>query len=408
MSNHLAIAAVTAALKRSLQEVLTNEVPGATVTALRPAPAADGNAQSVNIYLYQVTPNASFRGADLPTRRDGQLVNRPQIGLNLHYLFSFYGDEASLEPQQALGSIVRALHSQPILTREMIAQTLADPTFSFVSGSDLHLAVESVKFTPTGLSFEEFSKLWSVLFQIPYVLSVTYEGSVVLLDRSISTRPALPVRSTRVQVAAARPPAISTLLSRGTPTDPFVAGRSIGPGDTLLLVGERLAGESARVVFTGDLPVEPTSVVDDRITVVVPAALPAGRQALMVALGLPGSTGELTSNPVPFTLTPRVGTRTVGAATVDVQVTPPVQRRQQAVLILRETPSPSDRPPRSLAIDRGTPALADPAASGSLSFPRAGIPAGTYLVSVRVDGADSPLDFDETAERFVGPTVTLP
>ena len=68
----------------------------------------------VNVFLYQVTPNAAWRNADLPTRRaNGDLIQRPQAALDLHYLLTFYGDESLLQPQRVLGSVVRTLHCGP-------------------------------------------------------------------------------------------------------------------------------------------------------------------------------------------------------------------------------------------------------------------------------------------------------
>jgi hypothetical protein len=92
MSNFLAIATVTAALRQTLNAVAGIDVPGAEVTTMRPDEPTNTDAR-VNIYLYQVTPNAAWRNADLPTRRnDGGLVQRPQVALDLHYLLTFYGD----------------------------------------------------------------------------------------------------------------------------------------------------------------------------------------------------------------------------------------------------------------------------------------------------------------------------
>jgi hypothetical protein len=408
MSNHLAIAAVTATLKRTLQAALNVDVPGATVSMTRPPPASDDSPQSVNIYLYQVTPNPSLRGVDLPTRRDGQVVNRPVTALNLHYIFSFYGDETTLEPQAALGSVVRALHSQPVLTADTIAQTLADPTFSFVAASDLGLTPEPVRFTPTGLTFEEFSKLWSVLFQIPYVLSVTYEGSVVLLDQALPMRVAPPVRTTRLSVDVAGKPVLTSILSRAAAATTFESGRPIGAGDTLLLRGRSLQAHRTRVAFA-DAEVDPAAVSPTEITVPLPATLRAGAQPVAAAL-LPSdrALAEVFSDPLVFLLRPRIVTTAVAATAIDAQVTPRVGKRQRAVLLLKETPSPADRPPRGFTIDRVPPAPAAPADTDTLSFPRAGVAAGTYLASVRVDGADSPLEFDPATDRYTGPTLVIP
>lgn len=409
MSNHLAIAAVTATLKRSLQEALNADVPGAVATMGRPQPAGENVAQGVNVYLYQVMPNAAFRGADLPTRRDGQFVKRPQIGLNLQYLFSFYGNEATLEPQAVLGSVVRALHVQPVLTPEMIAQTLADPTFSFVAASDLPLAVETVKLTPAGLTFEEFSKLWSVLFQIPYVLSVTYEGSVVLLDKSVNTRVVAPVRLPRVRVTTARSPVLVRLLSRGAAAEPFAEVRPIGAGDTLQLQGSHLQGASTRVLFTGDVAAAPATIAADEVTVAIPPQVRAGVQAVAVSVTpVSDFPGEVASNPIAFTLRPRVEGATVGGATLDVQLAPPVGRLQRVTLLLEETPSPAGRPPRGFAVERAPAPPAAPEEANAVSFPRSGIAPGTYLLAVRVDGAESALHVDASTGAYDAPTVSVP
>src|SRR5215208_4441545 len=131
MSNYLAIATVTATLSRALTAAVGADVPGAAVTTLRPDDSTNGTPDTgVNVYLYQVTPNATWRNADLPTRReDGQLVQRPQVALDLQYLLSFYGNEVQLEPQRLLGSVVRTLHTRPVLTRQMIRGTVSDVIF---------------------------------------------------------------------------------------------------------------------------------------------------------------------------------------------------------------------------------------------------------------------------------------
>src|SRR5207244_718340 len=100
-------------------------------------------------YLYQVSPNAALTNADLPARRNnGELMQRPQAALDLNYLLTFYGAEAQLEPQRLLASTVRALHARPILTREIIRQTIAKPTFAFLANSNLADAIDLVKLTP--------------------------------------------------------------------------------------------------------------------------------------------------------------------------------------------------------------------------------------------------------------------
>src|SRR4051812_41849924 len=101
MSNYMALATVTATLSQLVQEAINSQtlmLP--TVTHMRP----DGTglpSPGVNIFLYQVTPNAAWRNVDLPARNsDGQLITRPRVALDLHYLLTFYGDDTALEPQR--------------------------------------------------------------------------------------------------------------------------------------------------------------------------------------------------------------------------------------------------------------------------------------------------------------------
>jgi hypothetical protein len=173
VSNFLAVATVTATLSQLVQAAVGADVPGATVTTLRPNGSPGGTPTTgVNIFLYQVMPNAAWRNTDLPTRNgDGDVTQRPRAALELNYLISFYGNEAQFEPQRLLGSVVRTLHARPVLTVPAIRQTVASPSFPFLAPSDLGDEVERVRFTPLPLSLEELSKLWSVFFQTPYALS---------------------------------------------------------------------------------------------------------------------------------------------------------------------------------------------------------------------------------------------
>src|SRR6266702_7312882 len=168
MGNFLAIATVTATLRDLLQEGIGTDVPVARVTTARPDDTIGSTPETrVNIYLYQVTPNAAWRNADLPTRRaDGTVLQRPQVALDLHYMISFYGDESQLISQRMLGSVVRTFHAQPFLTRDRIRNTIGGATFPFLATSNLAGEVELVKFSPLHLSLEELSKIWSVFFQI--------------------------------------------------------------------------------------------------------------------------------------------------------------------------------------------------------------------------------------------------
>ena len=205
MSNFLAPATVTAALKIALENALAADTAGLPhdVTVGRPDEIqGQGNAAGVNLYLYQVTPNVAWRNADLPTRNArGALVQRPRLALDLHYLLTFFGDEARMEDQRLMGHVVSALHEQPVLTDAMIEAARADADFSdFLETSDLASEVEQVKFSPLTFNLEELSKLWSIFFQTPYHLSMAYVASVVFIERQPTPVRALPVQIRTVAV----------------------------------------------------------------------------------------------------------------------------------------------------------------------------------------------------------------
>src|SRR5262245_37277023 len=160
MSNHLAVATVTATIRQLLFDVIPTDVPGASVTHVRPDRPGTNGAPSlgVNIFLYEVRPNAAWRNADLPTRdANGLLTQRPRAALELHYVLSFYGSEATLEPQRLQASVARLLHARPVLTAQLVQQTIT--ANAFLAGSNLHQQEETVKLAPLTMSLEDMSRL---------------------------------------------------------------------------------------------------------------------------------------------------------------------------------------------------------------------------------------------------------
>ena len=203
MSNALAIATVTQTLINRVTAGLAGSlVNGAHVTALRPDDASLQGAETtprVNVFLYQVTPNAAFRNADLPTRgADGALIRRPQLALDLHYLFTYYGNDANLEHQRLLGAVARYLHAYPILSRTDVqaVETMQDSSNGNVLYLDSKLSAQSelVRLTPVNFSLDDISKLWAAFPTVDFVLSTAYVASVVLIETDdVPPGPALPV-----------------------------------------------------------------------------------------------------------------------------------------------------------------------------------------------------------------------
>jgi hypothetical protein len=173
MSDSLAIAAVTSALRQRLQRALDASLPGTRVTIRPPDKARDSQAgNQVNLFLFQTSPNASWRNVATEPAAPGGL-RQPPLALNLLYLLSAHGrDDDDPEPysHRLLGETMRVLHEQPVLD---LAELGLAPAGS----------VERVRVTLQPLSLEEMTKLWTI-FQTPYRLSVVYEATVVLIDRA--------------------------------------------------------------------------------------------------------------------------------------------------------------------------------------------------------------------------------
>ncbi len=428
MSNFLAVATVTATLRQILEETVSQEVPGATATAVRPnAPANQLPNPGVNLYLYQVTPNAAWRNADVLTRSaDGGLMQRPRAALDLHYLLSFYGNEAELEPQRALGSAIRVLHEQPILPRGKIREVInATP---FLAGSNLDEEIELVKLTQLPLSLEELSKLWSVFFQTAYVLSVAFQAGVVLIEGKGTPRATLPVRERNVYVVPFRQPVIARVEAAAGSGQPILAESPIR------IVGSNLRGDTTRVRF-GETLVTPLAdqISDTQIQVTLPAGLRVGVQSVQVVhlrlMGTPPTPHSgVESNAAAFVLQPAatfavanvqdatlngspvvVDGVTLRSATVTVTFNPAVGRTQRVRLLLYEFNAPDGRPPRAYIFD-APPAngIANPAQSETtaIAFAVERVFPGAYLARVQVDGAESPLAVDANG-RYNAPQVTI-
>ncbi len=415
MSNHLAIATVTATLSTILSASLPEDVTGATVTTIRPDASNSGGLPNpgVNLFLYQATPNAAWRNADLPTRSSGgTLVQRPRIALDLHYLFTFHGAEATFAPQRVMGSVVRTMHSRPLLTQADIEEAIADPNFNPVlADADLQHEVERVKFTPVPLPLEELSKLWSVLFQTPYALSMTYLGTVVLMEPEVAPRRALPVRVRTVTAFPFRHARLEAAVNADGDREPLVAD------SVMRLQGTGLNGPNPQVrLFETELTPAPADISPEEVAVTLTGA---GLRAGVQGAQLRYSNGT-TSNMIPVAVRPRItldgadnpeitvanvvnapdGTR---SAEISIIVSPEVGTEQAATLWLNGL-APTPGPDVGYSFD-ANPRLID---TDTLVFDVAGVEAGTYLVRVEVGGAESVLQANDATGVYEAPTLVMP
>ena len=398
MSDFLAVATVTAALQRLLQSAVGADVPGADAWTDRPDQRQQGanEGPGVNIYLYQVGSDPTQRNADLPTRGPGgQVRQRPRVPLALHYLLSFYGDEGELEPQRVLGSAVRTLHARPLITHELIdavtaAAQAVPPVHPSLAASDLVDQLDLVRLSPLALNLEELSKLWSVFFQVPYALSVAYQASVVYLEQPVVAVAGPPVLQPELAVGLLRRPRITRVDA--------VSGDLVFATDTLVVHGERLDGESITVRVGADVRA-PASAAPDLITVDLSSVggLHPGPVPVQVRHGPLGEQSGVAS----FLLHPTITVSAVqdqGTVTVTVTSDLPVGAAQTAALALLEPVS--GRPVHVISVPSRE------ADTTEVTVPVRGVPAGPYVVSLSVDGADSRVERD-AAGHLTGPMVTL-
>jgi hypothetical protein len=406
MSNALAIAAVTETLVSLIGDSLAaSGVPVPTVSALSPDGPGPLPNPGVNVFLYQVTPNAAYRNFDLPTRAaDGSLLKKPQVALDLHYLLTFYGDEKQLDQQRLLGATALALHANPTLSRSRIKTVQSDPMLPFLGTSTLDLQAELIRFTPIAFSLEELSKLWSFLLKTDYVLSTAYIASVVLIETDDPVPPpALPVIAFAAQSQATTTPVIIAVTASPNPAVPIMDGAAINLEGVNLLAG---GNSPTQVLVTGTI-LTPTAATPTSVTVTLTSGqFSAGPQTAQIlhpaTMGIPPvlhpGTGAV-SGIAAFVLAPSVGpgAPAVAGATLTVPVIPTVQPGQRVVAQL----TPKVQPAPTRLIDGGVLTVA----SSTLSFPLAGVANGNYFVQVLVDGAISPLT--PVGGPPSGPSVTV-
>ncbi|MFF5077462.1 DUF4255 domain-containing protein [Actinoplanes sp. NPDC000266] len=387
MSNYLAAATVTEALRQFFFRTMTDFPVGFTVSARKPPPDPPTD-PTIGIFLYKVQPNGALRGQDAPTRAtDGTLLKRPQAALDLHYLISFYGDESELIAQRLMGAAVRSLHEEPVLSPADIAEAALQP---HLAGTDLGAAPQRVRFTPTQLDVDDLSRLWQMLAGSSFALSVMYQATAVLLDGRATPAAGLPVLRRRIHVEPFSRPAVERVLSAvpGGPADdgPVTADRE------LVLAGHGLArpGMTAEV---GGLAAPVLRVTESGVFVGQPGELPPGVQPVHLSYG-PG----LESNAVSYVRRPRIVEAAHDDGRVRVRLDMGVRTGQRVVLLLDEH-QPSGR-------GRGYQFTAPPANGDEHTVPVEGVRAGTYVIRVQVDGAQSPIEVTE--HEISGPVVTVP
>lgn len=423
MSNSLAIAAVTATLRQLIFKAVAPA--GATTVTTLPLDraATKGGGRRVNLYLYQVSPNAALRNMAIPSRTRRGEVGAVPLAINLHYLITVYGDgdsdaqDMNESDHHLLGLALTALHDSPVLDRNRI-RNATEPVDTTALKSDLHEQVEQVKLTMTMLTLEEMSKLWAT-FQTQHRLSAAYEASVVLLegrnltpsplpvlrrgpdDRGPSVDPSLPPILERIEYRyedLRRPMLPAALLDpEDGPVIAIVHGMRMPlQGATVVIRDPRLDGDAS--AFPTDLltlqPQEGSTREELRLRLDPrDQRWVAGQLAARIEYPAAVDGRRRFSDPIPFHVSPRLiksggllSYLTVveaGRRKLVLYVEPPLAPERRAWLLL--TGMDQAHSQRPIPADRDSPNNTP----NTPVFDVQNIPPGRYLVRLRVDLVDS-------------------
>jgi hypothetical protein len=419
MSNALALAAITATLRELLEGMLPDSSSiGGRVKVTAQAPDLINTdamtSPQLNLFLYQVTPNAGWGNVGLPARdARGERTANPPLALDLHYLLTAYAKE-DFQAEIVLGYAMQCLHEWPVLPREKLREMHArwkrdgDNLRRALSTSNLAEQVEAIKVSPAKMDSEELSKLWTA-FQSSYHLTAAYLVSVALIESALPARSALPV------------------LKRGEgdrgwdsfqgsiPQIEHVLPQFVEPGAEITLKGRNLVADRFTVMFghsqvTFDPSKPPTVTPAGDLQVQIPDDLPAG----IIPVSVRTSRG-LTSNTAALVLRPKIveakqelrkGKHRKDVKVLTVQLEPEVQPGQRGLLLLNERKDDLHDPQPRRAYSIGLPR--QEGATGIITVEVPQVQPGTYLVRVQIDGAESQLiPPDSDAEPYAGPLVTI-
>jgi hypothetical protein len=353
MSNYLAVPTVTASL---IQLFMINEigtvVAQALVTTDRPDRLDErvrAGEAGVNIFLYQIETDPHHNNLDLPTRNaQGQELRLPVAAVNLNYLLTFFGNEEQLEPQRLMAWATNVLHAQPALTPALIREAIK--RYPFLAKSDLADQIDRVRFIMASLDLEGLSKMWSVFFHAPYILSVAYQASVILIEgMETPPAPALPVQRAELRVLAATEPVITSVTPIPVPEDGMIA---IKPGGHILITGRHFGNEPVKVVFESQIEPTPQKPrYDSEIEAILPDDLKAGINPLRIVRQVNFGTAEnsilrpaMESNVFAFTLSPDLQNIVFSPEQQLLSVTaePEITPDQEVILWLTEDVAPSE------------------------------------------------------------------
>lgn len=358
MTTHQGIAAVTQTFRYLVESAARSVVPEVITTTESPErnPAAARDEPRISVSLLQVVPDPTRRSEDLPrTSPSGALVASPRVALDLRYLLTFLGPAPSA--QLMLGAVEVALRERTFLDPTLVTDALFD--HPGLQGSQLERQRPPVMLSPLPWDLEQFSRMWSSFFQLPYKLATLYQATGLVLESALPPVSFLPVRSVGV-VQSGRPrvlyPVTAIDWDEGAVVP--VSGRGLAAGDAL-----DVGGREARLYET-----------PDGLAFRLPSGTRAGVSGIRMAY--PGGSAQT------LVVRPRLVSVDVRGRRVVAEVAPPPSPGQAvsvALFPLEASAGGSSARASRVASIRGS--------TVELDLPD--VPAGSYVAMVEVDGVPS-------------------
>ncbi|HEY0140993.1 MAG TPA: DUF4255 domain-containing protein [Thermoanaerobaculia bacterium] len=373
MSDYRALAAVSNSLRNLLDAEMELQ---AGISVARPDVEVESiSGNRINLFLYKVDESPSLKNMDLPGRGHPGAFGRPPLSLDLHYLLTVFGGDAQeeLEVQELLGDAMRVLHSHAIILGNNLDAAIRNE-------------VEHIKLYLEPLSLEELSKIWSATTK-PMRLSVSYLVTVVQIEnlqprkfpRAVGEPP---VGGPRIKAVTFRAPRIDEVrvIRKDDPQNRERRVAYARIGDRLVLRGRDFTSDGLRVLLGDEVLAPATSIAPDRIELTVPddAALQPGATRVVVQndllLGEPEAPHRgFTSNVAAFVIVPEVNTLAQNANVLTITGTRLWSESLDSLTIVGN----------AVVKDYSTETAIE------IAFDLPPLPAGNYLVRVRVNGAES-------------------
>jgi hypothetical protein len=136
----------------------------------------------VSVFLYRIYPNGTHRTPAGRLDAFGRRL-RTQLPLDLHFLLTAWAKDASLQHTIA-GWMMRVLEDVPSFSAGLL-----NSTFDNVFHAD-----ETVEIGLTELSTEELFRIWEVIGEKAYQLSIPYVARTVRIESRLSAGDGEPVQ----------------------------------------------------------------------------------------------------------------------------------------------------------------------------------------------------------------------